>query len=562
MRQSVVVDELPEKRLEKENMSSNRTSSPKQGSICPESSMLGGHGYLRHAFPFMAERGEVPFDLSRNKSPRISLADDSPEFKSRVKEEAGDELPLDLSVTSTKKQKPINLAESLQASYRLEMSKHLGFLDRPQQKEIKVDERPRPSSPSPGPLSKLHENISSPFGKFPMAYPRPFHPTMLLDMYQRMQMEQQAPPPPVKAPTTPAFPMFGEHARFLPAFPARGYPHGLLNPSLLGAPAASFDFMRAHMHDQRGKQPGSEMLTPQMIKAKERYTCKFCGKVFPRSANLTRHLRTHTGEQPYKCKYCERSFSISSNLQRHVRNIHNKEKPFKCPLCDRCFGQQTNLDRHLKKHESDGPTILDDSPKTSNDDKDNDAYFNDIRSFMGKVTAAGHRLIEPSQLLAANGYMNEKHLSLSSPNVNIVQDDPDDETINGDSDMEDEPQVNTKMRLHSESSNNEDDNISVASTADSVDANNSSDTETNGLASSKLAASNRAEFKNGDYARVSRSMRADITSVVACLSRRAEQKQKLHGNKSNDEDEEEPRIKHLKKRNEDTPLMLTKVTSQ
>lgn len=64
-------------------------------------------------------------------------------------------------------------------------------------------------------------------------------------------------------------------------------------------------------------------------KARDRYSCKFCGKVFPRSANLTRHLRTHTGEQPYKCKYCDRSFSISSNLQRHVRNIHNKEKPFR-----------------------------------------------------------------------------------------------------------------------------------------------------------------------------------------------------------------------------------------
>uniref|UniRef100_A0A914WYX0 C2H2-type domain-containing protein n=1 Tax=Plectus sambesii TaxID=2011161 RepID=A0A914WYX0_9BILA len=87
-------------------------------------------------------------------------------------------------------------------------------------------------------------------------------------------------------------------------------------------------------------------------KGKDRYTCKYCGKVFPRSANLTRHLRTHTGEQPYKCQYCERSFSISSNLQRHVRNIHNKEKPFRCHLCDRCFGQQTNLDRHLKKHDA------------------------------------------------------------------------------------------------------------------------------------------------------------------------------------------------------------------
>ena len=69
--------------------------------------------------------------------------------------------------------------------------------------------------------------------------------------------------------------------------------------------------------------------TPSQSGPKHKYTCRYCGKMFPRSANLTRHLRTHTGEQPYKCKYCERSFSISSNLQRHVRNIHNKEKPFK-----------------------------------------------------------------------------------------------------------------------------------------------------------------------------------------------------------------------------------------
>ncbi|XP_052820851.1 histone-lysine N-methyltransferase MECOM-like isoform X1 [Mya arenaria] len=122
-------------------------------------------------------------------------------------------------------------------------------------------------------------------------------------------------------------------------------------------------------------------------KVKDRYSCKFCGKVFPRSANLTRHLRTHTGEQPYKCKYCERSFSISSNLQRHVRNIHNKEKPFRCPLCDRCFGQQTNLDRHLKKHETEGPNIID-SPERENELEDKDeSYFSEIRNFIGKATA-------------------------------------------------------------------------------------------------------------------------------------------------------------------------------
>ncbi|KAK3104402.1 hypothetical protein FSP39_001305 [Pinctada imbricata] len=114
------------------------------------------------------------------------------------------------------------------------------------------------------------------------------------------------------------------------------------------------------------------------FKIKERYSCKFCGKVFPRSANLTRHLRTHTGEQPYKCKYCERSFSISSNLQRHVRNIHNKEKPFRCTLCDRCFGQQTNLDRHLRKHESEGAIFNDSTESDPELDVEEEAYFSDV----------------------------------------------------------------------------------------------------------------------------------------------------------------------------------------
>jgi uncharacterized C2H2 Zn-finger protein len=147
-------------------------------------------------------------------------------------------------------------------------------------------------------------------------------------------------------------------------------------------------------------------------KNKDRYSCKFCGKVFPRSANLTRHLRTHTGEQPYKCKYCERSFSISSNLQRHVRNIHNKEKPFKCPLCDRSFGQQTNLDRHLKKHETcSDPNAIVDSPEGRSPEEE--GYFDEIRSFMGKVTT--HDL---------DGGFSPDHMS-EDADVDILEDEED-----------------------------------------------------------------------------------------------------------------------------------------
>ncbi|XP_013785193.1 PR domain zinc finger protein 16-like isoform X2 [Limulus polyphemus] len=124
----------------------------------------------------------------------------------------------------------------------------------------------------------------------------------------------------------------------------------LFNPRFTSGAFNPFGYIPSYFNPGKGILEDMSPLLSR--KHKERYSCKFCGKVFPRSANLTRHLRTHTGEQPYKCKYCERSFSISSNLQRHVRNIHNKEKPFKCSLCDRSFGQQTNLDRHLKKHES------------------------------------------------------------------------------------------------------------------------------------------------------------------------------------------------------------------
>ncbi|KAM6161366.1 histone-lysine N-methyltransferase MECOM isoform 6-T6 [Erethizon dorsatum] len=164
-------------------------------------------------------------------------------------------------------------------------------------------------------------------------------------------------------------------------------------------------------------------------KGKERYTCRYCGKIFPRSANLTRHLRTHTGEQPYRCKYCDRSFSISSNLQRHVRNIHNKEKPFKCHLCDRCFGQQTNLDRHLKKHENGNMSGTATSSPHSElestgailDDKE-DAYFTEIRNFIGNSNHSSQSPRNAEERMNGTHFKDEKVL-VTSQNSDLLDDE-------------------------------------------------------------------------------------------------------------------------------------------
>nr|XP_008529417.1 PREDICTED: MDS1 and EVI1 complex locus protein EVI1 isoform X2 [Equus przewalskii] len=191
------------------------------------------------------------------------------------------------------------------------------------------------------------------------------------------------------------------------------------------------------------RAPPSALPETLLRKGKERYTCRYCGKIFPRSANLTRHLRTHTGEQPYRCKYCDRSFSISSNLQRHVRNIHNKEKPFKCHLCDRCFGQQTNLDRHLKKHENGNMSGTATSSPHSElestgailDDKE-DAYFTEIRNFIGNSNHSSQSPRNTEERMNGSHFKDEKAL-VASQNSDLLDDEEAEDEVLLDEEDED-----------------------------------------------------------------------------------------------------------------------------
>ncbi|KAG7202017.1 hypothetical protein KM043_004703 [Ampulex compressa] len=333
---------FPSKETEK------RSESPKKDRFTPPR-VLPQHSKVS---PSTAEEATSSFRPSPARPP-IQQTPESDEERSRRKEPA--EQPLDLRVQA---RKPMRIPEE------------------------------KLQSPCPGleeaPGGERQEEESS---KGPqVAYPRPIHPVFLEAMY--------------RGPGFPSFhgpqAMSGAESRLLPPLPPFAAPRGLpflgsIVNGLGQARPGGFDLLtRPPLGPFHGVKPFQE--APHHAKVKDRYSCKFCGKVFPRSANLTRHLRTHTGEQPYKCKYCERSFSISSNLQRHVRNIHDKQRPFKCPLCERCFGQQTNLDRHLKKHEADdgsGVVSVADSPGSSNENEREDAYFDEIRSFMGKVAYGG-----------------------------------------------------------------------------------------------------------------------------------------------------------------------------
>lgn len=303
------------------------------------------------------DEDNYPKDLSRSSDVKSPI-DQAPRSKSNSSSEEVSEQPLDLS--GWKKASDVRV----QNQNRKRTPSPTSVKPKEEKVEVVDVEEQQPQHKE---IEKhlFDKSLSAP----PMACPRPIHP-MLLEMY-RPNFGFQNPQTNDRLLPTP----FGP-----PRFP-------FLNPLQRG-----IDLFRPNLQTFPMKPYSDPMQPQQHGKMKDRYACKFCGKVFPRSANLTRHLRTHTGEQPYKCRYCERSFSISSNLQRHVRNIHNKEKPFKCPLCERCFGQQTNLDRHLKKHEVDdgsGGVAVADSPGSSNENEREDAYFDEIRSFMGKVTYSG-----------------------------------------------------------------------------------------------------------------------------------------------------------------------------
>ncbi|NXD15026.1 ZBT40 protein, partial [Nothocercus nigrocapillus] len=87
------------------------------------------------------------------------------------------------------------------------------------------------------------------------------------------------------------------------------------------------------------------------------FSCDQCGAKFAANSTLKNHLRLHTGDRPFMCKHCLMTFMQASALAYHTKKKHSEGKMFACQYCDAVFAQSIELSRHVRTHTGDKPYV-------------------------------------------------------------------------------------------------------------------------------------------------------------------------------------------------------------
>ncbi|XP_053405319.1 zinc finger protein 62 homolog [Mercenaria mercenaria] len=133
------------------------------------------------------------------------------------------------------------------------------------------------------------------------------------------------------------------------------------------------------------------------------YSCSVCKKTFANPANVARHERIHTGENPYKCKICGRQFRYESTYSVHMVVEHrvgkqkvaggkradqgkhvqqpdnkssNRQGNFECEHCGRRYKQFTCYCQHLVSEHSAEKHKLKPGYYSENTDRDRESDSN------------------------------------------------------------------------------------------------------------------------------------------------------------------------------------------